>query len=135
MHFTTNFHGTIIRPKSTQISLSKSIYLALYLNFLRYKGILECMSVGANGGSFAVGYWNNILIPNVEEKFMDRLTEIYNKDVKLNPIKHDKKLLSNAGIYQLNSFIIKCKVLLNQICNDIKNNELQSQEYYTHMID
>lgn len=135
MHFTTNFHGTIIHPKTKDISLNKSIFLALYLNYLRCSGIFERMSVGANGGSFAVGYWDNIIIPNVDEKFMDILYDLYNKNTLLNPAIFDLSVIEEAGIYQLNAFLIKCKASLRRLCNDIKNDTLQSQEYYKHMMD
>jgi len=134
MHFTTNFHGTIIHPKTNKVPLKKSVFLALYLNYLRQNCIFERMSVGANGGSFAVGYWDNILIPNVDESFMNRLALIYNNNVELNPAVFNKELLDEAGIYQLNSFLIKCKALLNRVCNDIKNDKLQSQDFYMHMM-
>ena len=93
------------------------------------------MSVGANGGSFAVGYWDNILIPQVEDNFMDCLAIIYNNSVELKPGIFNLDLLSNAGIYQLNSFMIKCKALLMRLCNDIKNDNLQEQDFYIHMTD
>ena len=93
------------------------------------------MSVGANGGSFAVGYWNNILIPQVDDEFMDCLVTIYNDSVDLKPEIFNLDLLTKAGIYQLNSFIIKCKALLIRLCNDIKNDTLQEQDFYIHMTD
>lgn len=93
------------------------------------------MSVGANGGSFAVGYWGNILIPQVNDDFMEHLAILYNNSVDLKPEIFNLDLLSNAGIYQLNSFMIKCKALLTHLCNDIKNDALQGQDFYTHMTD
>lgn len=135
MRFTTNFHGTIIKPKTKDIPLEKSIFLALYLNYIRQMNIFKKMSVGANGGSFAVGYWDNIRIPNVSEMFMNKLAMLYNNKISLNPAIFDFELLKKAGIYQLNDFLIKCKVLLNQLCNDIKNDSLQEKEFYTHMMD
>lgn len=131
MHFTTNFHGTIIYPidrKNTPIK--KSIFLALYLNYLKSNKVFEKMSVGANGGSFAVGYWDNIIIPNVDESFMDKLADLYNKRARLIPSIFNLYAISEAGIYQLNSFIINCKELMQCLCNDIKNNDIQSKEYY-----
>ena len=107
--------------------------MALYLNYLRQQRIFERMSVGANGGSFAVGYWDNVLIPNVDEYFMDQLVLLYNNVVQLNPATFNLDLLKEAGIYQLNSFLIKCKALLNQLCNDIKNETLQEQDFYINM--
>lgn len=135
MHFTTNFHGTIIYPKSNDVSLNKSIFLALYLNYLRHNKVFERMSVGANGGSFAVGYWDNIIIPNVRNDIMLKLSELYNKKVALDPVKFDLNAIKNAGIYQLNSFLIKCKALLHQLCHDIKEGQIQSENFYIRYID
>lgn len=135
MHFTTNFHGTIIHPKTQKVPLHKSIFLALYLNFLRANGIFERMSVGANGGSFAVGYWDNIIIPNVNEQFMVSLAELYNKSIELNPATYNLQLLEETGIYQLNGFLIKCKALLKKICDDIKSGKVFNVEYYLHFTD
>ena len=64
---------------------------------------------------------------------MDRLAVLYNNEVVLNPAIHDLDLIGNAGIYQLNSFMIKCKALLEQLCNDIKNDTLQNRDFYMHM--
>lgn len=133
MHFTTNIHGTMIYPKDMSMDIKYSIFLGLYLNWLRSNEVLMKLSVGANGGSFAVGYWDNILIPKVDECFMDQLACLYNNNVRLNPTVFNSDLLNEAGIYQLNSFLIKCKAVLSRLCNDIKNNNLQSREFYMHM--
>ena len=66
---------------------------------------------------------------------MNKLAMLYNNKISLNPAIFDFELLKKAGIYQLNDFLIKCKVLLNQLCNDIKNDSLQEKEFYTHMMD
>lgn len=130
MHFTTNIHGTMIYPKDSTTDIKKSIYLGLYLNYLRANGVLNKLSVGANGGSFAVGYWDNILIPKAPEIFMDKLKTLYNQNVDLIPTEFDRNKISEAGIYHLNNFLIKCKVMLQCICNDLKNDELKEKYYY-----
>lgn len=130
MHFTTNIHGTMIYPKDISKDIKYSIFLGLYLNWLRSNEVLLKLSVGANGGSFAVGYWDNILIPKVDESFMDQLSVLYNNNSKLNPLIFDFASLNETGIYQLNSFLIKCKALLNLLCNDIKNDNLHDRDYY-----
>ena len=135
MHFTTNIHGTMIYPRDISTDIKYSIFLGLYLNWLRSNEVLLKLSVGANGGSFAVGYWDNILIPKVDECFMDKLAILYNNDIELNPAEFNLDVLRKAGIYQLNSFLIKCKALLNRLCNDIKNDTLQERDYYLHMTD
>ena len=135
LHFTTNFHGTIIHPKRKAIPLKKSIFLALYLNFMRYYKVFERMSVGANGGSFAVGYWDNVLIPNVDDTFMDLIADLYYKTAESNPAVFNIDTIEKAGIYQLNAFLIKCKALLNRLCDDIKNGSLKQESYYLHYAD
>ena len=135
MHFTTNFHGTIIHPKRKTIPLYKSIFLALYLNFMRFNRVFERMSVGANGGSFAVGYWDNVLIPNVDDVFMDTLADLYNRKAESNPAVFNAGCIEEAGIYQLNTFLIKCKALLKRLCYDIKNGSLKQESYYLHYAD
>lgn len=135
MKFTTNIHGTMIYPLDSNTDISKSIFLGLYLNYLRHKGVLAKMSVGANGGSFAVGYWDNIIIPKADEKFQRLVAKEYNNENKLSIIKFDKEKIMNAGIYQLNNFLINCKALLNILCDDIKNDELKDIDFYQHYMD
>lgn len=133
MHFTTNIHGTMIYPYEKNTDIKYSIFLGLYLNWLRSNEVLLKLSVGANGGSFAVSYWDNIIIPKVKEDFMDRLAQLYNNNVRLNPAVFDTQALDKAGIYQLNSFIISCKVLLHRLCNDIKNDCLKQKDFYMNL--
>lgn len=130
MHFTTNIHGTMIYPLDKKKDIKYSIFLGLYLNYMRSKGIFDRMAVGGNGGSFAVGYWDNIRIPNVDEDFMNDLSAEYHNDVNLVPSIFDIELIKNAGIYELNNFLIRCKALLNKLCNDIKTDRLQSKSEY-----
>lgn len=130
MHFTTNIHGTMIYPLEDDKDIKYSIFLGLYLNFMRSKGIFDRMAVGGNGGSFAVGYWDNIRIPNVEEAFMDELCAIYHNDVNLNPAIFEINSIKEAGIYELNNFLIRCKALLRALCNDIKINKLRTKSDY-----
>lgn len=130
LRFTTNFHGTIISPINENETLSKSVFLGLYLNYLRQSGVFTKMSVGGNGGSFAVGYWNNIFIPCFEDNVMKQLLKIYTNKVDLQETKFDKEKIEESGIYELNAFLIKCKASLAKICSDLKNNDLKSKEEY-----
>ncbi len=134
MHFTTNIHGTMIYPIEKNTHIKYSVFLGLYLNWLRSTEVLMKLSVGANGGSFAVGYWDNILIPKVDESFMDTLNILYNHTTDLSPTIFDASKLENTGIYQLNSFLIICKAALQKLCNDIKNNELKPSDYYHQFV-
>lgn len=130
MKFTTNFHGTIVSPVNKRQALKKSVFLGLYLNYLRACGVFRKMSVGGNGGSFAVGYWDNIIIPNFEKNIMDKLLEIYTNEVELKETEYIESYIRLAGIYELNNFLIRCKVLLSEICSDLKNDALKAKENY-----
>lgn len=134
MNFTTNIHGTMIYPLDMKTDISKSIFLGLYLNYLRNNGVLNKMSVGANGGSFAVGYWDNIIIPNVSDDFMKSLALIYNNTANLKPTVFSLDAIKTAGIYQLNNFLIKCKAMLDILCGDIKTNSVHTEDYYNNYI-
>lgn len=134
MHFTTNFHGTIVKPIETTDELNKSIFLGLYLNFLRSEGIFERLAVGGNGGSFAVGYWDNILIPKVDNEWMKNLANYYHCEVDLNPTNFDREKLKQAGIYELNQFLIRTKAVLKLVCDDIKGDSLKQKKFYENYI-
>ena len=134
MHFTTNFHGTIVYPLTEDVPLRKSVFLGLYLSWLRTNGVFSRMSVGGNGGSFAVGYWDNIKIPNVDDAFMDKLTEIYSAKTDLDPMKFDVEAIRMAGIYELNNFLIKCKATLSTLCNDLKTGKVKTEKEYRELI-
>lgn len=132
MKFTTNIHGMIIHPIDREkTNISKSIFLGLFLNYMRSKGIMDKLSVGGNGGSFAVGYWDIILIPNFPQDIINELTLIYNKDVNLNPFEFNINKIKEAGIFQLNNFRILCNDFLKMIINDIKIDKLKNLDYYT----
>lgn len=134
MKFTTNIHGTMIYPLDKETDISYSIFLGLYLNYLRKEGIFSKMSVGANGGSFAVGYWDNIVIPKVPSKLREKLGKIYDNDSQLLPTKFDLEKIKKAGIYQLNKFLISTKELLCTLCNDIKEGIIKSKEEYDNIM-
>ncbi|MDM0464175.1 hypothetical protein QTG96_12485 [Clostridium perfringens] len=135
MKFTTNFHGTIIYPKNNEVNIEIAIFIGLYLNYLKTKGILEKMSVGGNGGSFAIGYWDYIDVPNFDDKLIKEISELYNNECNLNPISFDKSLISKSGIFQLNLFRMKCNDMLKILIRDIKSGNLKSKEYYLNYKD
>ena len=131
MKFTTNFHGMIIYPlKRKKTDISKSICIGFFLNYMRANGIIDKLSVGGNGGSFAVGYWDTILIPNFPDYLVDKLSHIYNYDIELDPFNFNLDRLNKAGIFQLNNFRILCNDFLKMIINDIKIDKLKDLEYY-----
>jgi hypothetical protein len=130
MKFTTNIHGMIISPLKKTTHIKKSVYLGLFLNYLRIKGIFDKLSVGGQGGSFAVGYWNTIMIPHFPDDKLDILCEIYHNKAQLNPLIFELEELRKAGVYELNNFRIICQSLLTKLLNDIKQDELKRYDSY-----
>lgn len=130
LKFTTNIHGMIIYPINNNINLNKSIFLGLFLNYLRFRGIFDKLSVGGQGGSFAVGYWNLINIPNFPDSIIDELSKIYNNETTLDPFVFNEELILNTGIFQLNNFRIVCNAILKQLVTDVKSERVRELEYY-----
>lgn len=128
--FTTNFHGMIIHPANDRVEKEKSVFLGLFLNFLRARGILSLLAVGGQGGSFAVGYWDYLRIPLFSSDKVQALSQLYNNEVNLNPTKFEIARLKAAGIYQLNAFRIMCMSMLKLLTDDLKQNHLQNLSFY-----
>lgn len=130
LEFTTNFHGMIITPQNKEVGLEKSTFVGLYLNFLRAFGVLERLSVGGQGGSFAQGYWGLIRIPILPERLTKEFHTLYNNDVGLDPFTFNLAKLGQAGIYQLSNFRTLCKETLSVIIEDIKIDRVGTRESY-----
>lgn len=129
MKFITNFHGIIITP-TKGVKLTDSIMLGVFLNYLRSKEYIQKVTVGGQGGSLPVNYWQNLKVPNFKEDFINIITSHYHSQSKLNPLLFDIKQLEKAGVYELNNFRILCKEILEAIVLDIKNNSLKDLEHY-----
>lgn len=134
MKFITNFHGLIITPRSKKVPLEDSIILGQYLHFLRSYGYFDKVSVGGQGGSFAVGYWEGFKVPNFDSKLKKTVAKLYHSGAKLNPGIFCMSELDQAGVFELNQFRIKCQEIVKKIVKDIKNGNLQDQNFYLSSI-
>ncbi len=135
LKFTTNFHGIIITPKTRKTPLSNSIFLTLYLIYLRRKGILDKISVGGQGGSFAVGYWENFKIPVFTSKVNDEMEALYHSKMELNPFTFSLSNIKKAGIFELNTFRILCEDILKMIIVDIKASSMKEISLYKKILE
>ncbi|MBI9094166.1 MAG: hypothetical protein JEY71_04705 [Sphaerochaeta sp.] len=137
LSFTTNFHGIIVSPKKApSYSLKRSILLGQYLIYCKDTGYLDKLSVGGQGGSLALGYWERLEIPNFTEEFMNLITPLYySETLPMDPLVFDICKLENAGVYELNELRLKSKELLKKIISDIKNDDIKSIEFYKHFFD
>lgn len=134
MKFITNFHGLIITPKNNGVSLEDSIVLGQYLHFLRSYGYFDKVSVGGQGGSFAVSYWEDFRVPNFDAKLKKKVAKLYHSGAKLNPGDFCMTELDKAGVFELNQFRIKCQEIVKMIVKDIKNGSPKDREYYLSSI-
>lgn len=122
LKFTTNFHGIILSKLGKDIPFEKSIILGCYLIFLRKFGFFEKISVGGQGGSFAIQYWDYLKVPNIPKDLYDQFTNLYYiSDCNLNPSKFDEISLQKSGIFNLNNFRIACSERLKAIVDSIKS--------------
>ena len=131
MKFVTNFHGIIITPiKYEEIDIATTIYISTFLNYMKYKGIMDKLSVGGQGGSFAVQYWDILKFPNFKKEELIYLKELYYSEYNINPFYFNKAEIEKLGIYEINNLRTLCTSLLNRVIEDIKNDNLKDKDYY-----
>lgn len=73
----TNIHGIVLRPKNGKADISKSYFVAAILRWLRHRGLFDHLSVGGQGGSFAVAYWDLIAIPRMPHAVQNKVVAKY----------------------------------------------------------
>lgn len=124
----TNIHGITIRHKYKNISLS--IFIKLFLDYLRSKGVVDLYAVGGNGGSLAQKYWDTIPFPMFSESKQKEIVKLYSNEnvicnlpeVSLENFETiDSKFNENAGIYELDNSAKHLKVLLDNAIYNIVN--------------
>ena len=88
------------------------------------------MSVGGQGGSFAIQYWDILRFPNISIDSFKLIAKLYNnaKDVDLFSFNFED--IKTLGIYQLNNLIIKGNNIIEEILSDIKNDSLKPEHLY-----
>lgn len=121
----TNIHGITLNQK--QHNLSKGIFIKLFLDYYRMKGMIDAYAVGGNGGSLAIRYWNYLKFPNFPNEKEQQIIKLYHNpnsnyevnDLNLNDfLKYDNKFNQDAGIYELDKSM---RYLLNKLDNAINN--------------
>lgn len=131
--FVTNIHGLIISP-SKKNKLNQSIILGQYLHYLRSIGYFDKVSVGGQGGSYAVNYWEYFKFPQFENKTIETVSRLYHSGAKLSPYSFSIHELERAGVFELNKFRIECNEILKAIVSDIKNNQTKTLQDYSKII-
>ena len=129
MKFITNIHGLIITPNE-KLELQDSIMLGQYLHYLRSIGYFDKVSVGGQGGSYAINYWEDFKIPNFDKSLKKKVSKLYHNNANLNPFNFSKSELSKAGVFGLNQLRTRCEYLLQTMINDIKNEKVGTLQKY-----
>lgn len=127
----TNFHGLTLYQEHSNIQ--KSIFIKLFLDYLRAKGMIDAYATGGNGGSLSIRYWNVIPFPNFAYEKEKEIVKLYhNPDVVYDScecsvddfIKYDNDFNSNAGIYELDKSMKLLKAKLEEVINDITDDKM-----------
>lgn len=125
----TNIHGITLNSKDKDIE--KSIFVKIFLDYLRFNGIIDKYAVGGNGGSLAIKYWDNIYFPNFPIDKEKELVKFYYTNNDFKPTcstieefeTYDKTFENNAGIYDLDKAKNYLQNLLNNAMLKIVNDE------------
>ncbi|WP_161568837.1 restriction endonuclease subunit S [Exiguobacterium sp. SH5S13] len=131
LRFTTNIHGIIITPiDRNAIDMKNTIFVCTFLNYMKKKGIMDKLSVGGQGGSFAVQYWDILKFPNLKEEAKQKLKKLYFSDHQIDPFLFDEEAVNELGVYEVNKLRTLCSSLLKMIIDDIKSDKLKDKDYY-----
>lgn len=126
----TNIHGITLNQPSH--NLKKGVFVKLFLDYYRSKGMIDAYAVGGNGGSLAIKYWNLLKFPNFPENKENEIINLYyNPDVKYSSeqltidsfSKHDDLFNNNAGICELDKSLKHIQGLLQEALDCIANDE------------
>lgn len=131
LRFTTNIHGIIITPlEDKTVNLINTVFIGTFLNYMKRKGIMDKLSVGGQGGSFAVQYWDILRFPNIELKTLDKVKKLYFSEKSISPFEFSESTINDLGIYEINKLRTMCSSMLKVILDDIKANSLKEEQYY-----
>lgn len=126
----TNIHGITLNQNS--YNLQKAIFIKLFLDYYRSKGMIDAYAVGGNGGSLAIKYWDFLKFPNFPNEIEKKITEIYHNPKIIYDtsscdmssfIDYNEKFDTIAGIYDLDIAIKYLRQKLDTAIQDIINDK------------
>jgi len=128
----TNIHGIILNKKDH--NKLESAFVSCILRYLRKVEILDYVSVGGQGGSLSMKYWQDIKIPFFPESKQKEIAKLYYNPTSYDVDKlnldnfsnQDEKITQKSGILQLDEQIKIIKENLNFVIDQIiKDNEVK----------
>ena len=127
----TNIHGITLKQKHPNIQ--KGIFVKLFLDYYRSKGMIDAYAVGGNGGSLAIKYWHLLGFPDFPDEVEKEITLLYhNADAVYDSSKcglddflsYDSEFNVTAGIHELDKskryLEEKLQQAIENIVNDVK---------------
>lgn len=126
----TNIHGITFTQSNHNIR--KGIFVKLFLDYYRSKGMIDMYAVGGNGGSLAIKYWDYIKFPNFPIEKEREVSLFYYSETKYNSSKYnlenfekyDEDFNCKAGIYELDKSIKYLQQKLEKAIKNIINDEV-----------
>ena len=104
----TNIHGITLTQE--QHNIEKSVFVKLFLDYYRDKGMIDQYAVGGNGGSLAIKYWDYLKFPKFPESAEKNIVLLYHNPQATydasnctleNFLEYDRGFNESAGIYEL----------------------------------
>ena len=71
----SDLHGIILNKLDHNII--ESGFVCCFLRYLRKIGYFDYLSVGGQGGSLAMKYWDDVIIPKFSKELMKKISELY----------------------------------------------------------
>ena len=124
----TNIHGITLNQK--QHSLTKGIFIKLFLDYYRANGMIDAYAVGGNGGSLAIKYWDFLKFPNFPIEKENQIVKFYHNptfyyetsNLKLDDfLGYDNKFNHEVGIYEIDKSMKYLQEKLNDAIDAIVN--------------
>lgn len=116
----TNIHGITLTQE--QHNIEKGVFVKMFLDYYREKGMIDEYAVGGNGGSLAIKYWNYLKFPRFPKSVEKNIVTLYHNLQAVydtskfnldNFIEDDNKFNLDAGIYELDKSMKYLQNLLN----------------------
>jgi hypothetical protein len=120
----TNIHPWVITSKDKSQPRYKSVFLSLFLSYLKNIGYLEKIKDKSNGGGLKKNHIEKwIKIPCFPDKIQEKIADIYYKAATppsaIVTITAHKKRNATLGIFQLNMEVLSLREQLAKMVNDI----------------
>lgn len=126
----TNIHGITLTQE--QHNIEKGVFVKLFLDYYRDRGMIDDYAVGGNGGSLAIKYWNYLKFPRFPKSVEKNIVTLYHNTQAIynmsncnldNFLEHDGQFNSFAGIYELDKSMKYLQSKLEQAITRIADDE------------